>query len=799
MNRIVEKPLKVDFHIHSEFSKYKDDYSLVKEGTISNIDKLVTKLNENNINMVSITDHDFFSYDMYSALKKHEGEGTLQKVLPGVEFSVGFESLGETITVHIIVIFDDKDTEKVKNIENILTVTNNKINYDGGNFFKEETFIKILNKIGLNVVLIAHQKQSVNSKKHNANDLNTLGEDKFDEFLKCEVFEALEFKSMKSGLFNNLFAIEKNKEYEIVRFITGSDCHQWDVYPKHDSKESDDVDFHFTYLKCLASFKGLCMALSDYSRISLSDSLFSQDDKKITSIDLKIGSSNYSIPMSKGINVIIGDNSIGKSLLIHKISNYKYLEDNKIKAGYESYLLENNIKIYTQIQDTALYHFDKQGEIRERFQTKDEKKNQEFLQSKFPLAPSDATYKALIKEKLECLFLSIENKFLYDNEYKKLPTLNLVSDDIKAKNLSVSKFMFNKDNVNKLTKLVRYLLEIQAKISDPENQKDNGLEDKDLNEIVEINDKLSNMIARYKEKLSSEQRTYNIKTAMNLGIDAFNSNLLTYKTGLEKQNDAFNDNVISTANSIALLIQYKRKNKHVDFSNLESVQVESNINNYGDYSFVKRFKNVKRIDKDYLISLIASPFKKGFQLNETIVTENDLISYFKEKKEFETKTALEQLKERIYSQIIDDFEVESLISKKDSTVDLSSGLNSKIYFDIISDDNQKGIYIIDQPEDDVSQKSIKESLLLDFKKMSEKRQIILITHNPQFVVNLDADNVICFTKDNGTLSVQYGALEYEDNETNIIQLVADNLDGGVDSIKKRWKRYGKEIRTNQKG
>lgn len=54
-------------------------------------------------------------------------------------------------------------------------------------------------------------------------------------------------------------------------------------------------------------------------------------------------------------------------------------------------------------------------------------------------------------------------------------------------------------------------------------------------------------------------------------------------------------------------------------------------------------------------------------------------------------------------------------------------------------------------------------------------------------------NVICMQrdKDNKGLVIRSGALEYEDSEYSIIQLVAELLDGGVELIKKRWKRYEK--------
>ena len=78
--------------------------------------------------------------------------------------------------------------------------------------------------------------------------------------------------------------------------------------------------------------------------------------------------------------------------------------------------------------------------------------------------------------------------------------------------------------------------------------------------------------------------------------------------------------------------------------------------------------------------------------------------------------------------------------------------------------------------------------------MSKNRQIILVTHNPQFVVNLDVDNVIVMKKSDkqDSLIIESGALEYEHGKTNIIKSIADTLDGGIESIKKRWKRYEKD-------
>ena len=128
----------------------------------------------------------------------------------------------------------------------------------------------------------------------------------------------------------------------------------------------------------------------------------------------------------------------------------------------------------------------------------------------------------------------------------------------------------------------------------------------------------------------------------------------------------------------------------------------------------------------------------------------------------------------------------------DKYAELSSGLDAKIYFDLLSYETlQDGIYIIDQPEDNISQSAIRNYLLDRFKTMGENRQVIMVSHNPQFIVNLDVDNLIFLSKRAGRLEVQSGALEYTCPEYSVLDIVAQNIDGGLDSIKKRWKRYEK--------
>ena len=118
-----------------------------------------------------------------------------------------------------------------------------------------------------------------------------------------------------------------------------------------------------------------------------------------------------------------------------------------------------------------------------------------------------------------------------------------------------------------------------------------------------------------------------------------------------------------------------------------------------------------------------------------------------------------------------------------------------LYFDLLAeDDSRTGVYVIDQPEDQISQVAIKERVLGAFKRMSASRQVLMITHNPLFVVNLDVDNVIVLGRnsEDGKIDIKSGALEYECDNYKMLDLVAKTVEGGADVVRKRLKRYSSE-------
>lgn len=785
MDKIVKTGLKIDLHIHSCFSAKKDGKK-VKDNTIQNMPVLIEKLTTQGVNICAITDHDSFSYEMYSTLKSAETRnGSICKVLPGVEFSVTFETEDSSpSTVHIVTIFSDEEPQKVQLLESVL----NTIPPDLNETYSEECFLRVLREINLDTILIAHQKNSLGSRKPRKHDANSLGDAKFHEFIYSDYFEAFEFKNRKNEVLNKNYLVQANLD-EKVTFVTGTDCHDWSVYPKEDTSDSL-VEFPYTFAKCLPTFKGLVMAITDSSRLKMDNSFFSPDKFTLESLSFKTRNKEFSIPLSKGINVIIGDNSIGKSLLLHSITGFEKTGDAlapAIKKGYKSYLKRNSLVIPKKLSIENIFYFDMQGEIRAKFE-ENHLDATEFLSRYFPPNIDEQPYKRLVENEINRMIDYLTNKFSIDGEIHNLasftiavsdkPSESLVfSHNLRSHKVETKQFIDIISKIDELVILLNQMTDLQVDEDDRtyfETQRANILKMRSkyqtrANEISLENQRIEaiaksiqNVALRHNRSISDRQKK----------LDSFESNTNTLK-----------ETVISILKKLQKLQRYS--------PHIEEVSIAPNTNTIFDYQFISRL-NIDKLNTEYFLSHIAKVIRSKSSIDWETITEKKLRDILL--KYDESKPVLQFFKEAMLDSIENDFLPKKAIIYQgmDKSDELSSGLNSKIYFDLLSYENTRdGIYIVDQPEDNVSQTAIKTYLLARFKTMGENRQVIMVTHNPQFIVNLDVDNIIYIFQDGDGFNAYSGALEYADDTYSILDIVAKNIDGGLDSIKKRWKRYEK--------
>ena len=252
---MLNKIIRIDLHIHSSLSEYKDG-DIVKESNIENIDILINKLEENNINMFSITDHNRFDYGLYKKLKERIQESSIiNHILPGIEFDVKFEE--EKDRCHIVAIFDDSIEELVSKISSSMDSVKTLKGKD--EYYTIVEFEEVLKKINLKACLIVHQRQGFMNSTGKTQSLSSSTSNPL-YYMKTGYIDSLEFN------YPRIEGIVKKALRDLdVDFplITGSDCHQWEAYPFRDS--SLKVEREFTTFKCLPTFKGLVLSLTSFS------------------------------------------------------------------------------------------------------------------------------------------------------------------------------------------------------------------------------------------------------------------------------------------------------------------------------------------------------------------------------------------------------------------------------------------------------------------------------------------------------------------------------------------------------
>lgn len=97
--------------------------------------------------------------------------------------------------------------------------------------------------------------------------------------------------------------------------------------------------------------------------------------------------------------------------------------------------------------------------------------------------------------------------------------------------------------------------------------------------------------------------------------------------------------------------------------------------------------------------------------------------------------------------------------------------------------------LLDQPEDDLDNDLIYSLIVQAIKATKTKRQIIVVTHNANIVVNGDCEMVHCLNVANGQSHLISNSLQSE----AIRQRICDTMEGGSKAFEQRYKRIHLEI------
>lgn len=118
---------------------------------------------------------------------------------------------------------------------------------------------------------------------------------------------------------------------------------------------------------------------------------------------------------------------------------------------------------------------------------------------------------------------------------------------------------------------------------------------------------------------------------------------------------------------------------------------------------------------------------------------------------------------------------------------LSLGQQQSVLLSILLLSDSTKPLLIDQPEDNLDSEFIYKTIVANLRKIKEKRQVIIVTHNPNIAVLGDAELIIPLkSTNNQSFIIEPGSVD--DEET--MKLCCQILEGGESAFKQRKNLYG---------
>lgn len=104
--------------------------------------------------------------------------------------------------------------------------------------------------------------------------------------------------------------------------------------------------------------------------------------------------------------------------------------------------------------------------------------------------------------------------------------------------------------------------------------------------------------------------------------------------------------------------------------------------------------------------------------------------------------------------------------------------------------------LLDQPEDDLDNQLVYELIVQQLRRIKTRRQVVVVTHNANIVVNGDAEHVVALDVRNGQVAaVSSGGLQEEEVRRTICQV----MEGGTEAFRERYRRIahgGRDVRLS---
>lgn len=768
-----------DLHIHtckcpkgsSEFSKMSvEDY----------IDQIIKVFNEYPaLELISFTDHNAISIEVYDEYIRREAP---KSFIVGVEIdTILNENDDDSCVKHLIVYFD----------------------IDKSNFYEKKEYIEELNgylqknapvKIDdlLNHLVSKHQKfilsphafkQDKRGIEYNwtdeviANEQATKYLDQFFSFWETSgttaIARAKEFLSDKLG----------EGSIQLVHF---SDSNSFEKLRRY-------LDNPTQFFRALPVYKGVELVGTDASRITNHCEVLNNSNSGNLIKSIRIN--DQEIQLSDKLNAIIGGRGSGKSLLLDAIAdNLNQEKTRELDAKRRTFMSGFNVQAmnfsgHIINENSLMFDYYSQAYVSDMFKSKN---YYEIIQSRFAeeLARIDDFKADDLKVENKTKFDEILSRHLEEFVIKDGPTL---------------------ENISSLGELFRILDEHKHKVDFSKITKEKGTAikyqqfveefDKHVNKAIpsQLKDEpsVNELIKHFKLGLLAEIHQYNLNwnnttNLKNMILDDYKE----YRNNLSQQSKdksktekeftkQFSMHMYPYVKRVSLINSYIQMNELIEDNKENALEIPGED---GDFKFTK----VLQIEKP--LEHLQKIFEKYFYIDQRRTLEAAINHYC-----FAANHALMANKEMsALDKEIEDFELEYAVYaeihykdkkslKYKNIKELSPGTQTNVLMEYIVHKDTTKPLLIDQPEDNIDNYTIYTKLSNWFRKMKKQRQVLVVTHDANIVINADAENVIIAEHSaEDEFTYKYGALEYDDN----LDIAAKILDGGKDAVKKRLMKYG---------
>lgn len=773
MNKIIKNSSIWDLHLHSCMSP-KSTGNLIGMSVDEYVDYLNKTFNKYpDLEMISFTDHNKINFEVYEEFYSKNEKVVL---IPGIELDLLLNK-NDDETKHILIYFNVSRNElkQFSDKLNKFIINNEKLLLDDVLDFLVGNKIEFV----LNPHAFKQGKRGIESDWTTEDITNSEAHKYMDQFF-CFWETSGKSAIARAKQFINDFNIENR--ISIVSFSDSCSKEKLEEYLKHPNQ----------YFNSLPNFKGIELVGTDCRRIV--NNPYNISKKSNGDFISKIVINNKKIEFSPKLNTIIGGRGSGKSLLLDSVAlhlsskvsqNSNYLSDERIK-----YIKKINIDIYNghgdkmNIDEMAFDYFN-QSYVNKIFENSDSTKALAmYFETEFK-SISDINDSEILQNLKNEFNLEIKNI----DAKEKSNISGLCEKFIKTDNLGFN-FKFYKSNLTSLKK-ISYL----SKKSFRKKIDDSKLIPKELTSDDEIKSELNILFELLNKKIHLKNEDKIIASAKNYFINSY-LEYVKSKSNTEKEKQNIESNFVTSIELIEneYIQRVSIINSYIKIAKLFNPEyVNNNVITISDGNKFKFEKNlIIQNPINYLEEILRKYLDKRNIYDCSLKNLIDIFcfhldDYIKESKEKDM--LIEELlslnlkikkNNKIYYST-DGEEYEDLYG-------MSPGTQTNILMEYIVSKDTSIPLLIDQPEDNIDNETIYGKLTKWFSSLKNQRQILVVTHDANIVINSDAENLIVSNKiDKDLFDYRYGALEYKDNILSASKI----LDGGTEAVERRLKKYGR--------